>query len=141
MNLRYIQFVAIILWGWQTDLIWFALPMAIVWEAQFFFNRRWALTQKDFYQIADLTIFEAEAYDVIRGGVENLSAAAGVVDLGPVTCVASGTPATSVEDDGTPAVGSAFFYVVRYIHGPTTSEYGWSSENEPRIPGPGDCVP
>ena len=55
MNLRYIQSAAIILWGIQSDLIWFALPMAIVWEAQFFLNRRWALTKKDFYQIADLT--------------------------------------------------------------------------------------
>ena len=55
MKLRVIQSIAILLWGLQADLIWFAMPMAMLWEAQFFFNRRWAITQQDFYRIADLT--------------------------------------------------------------------------------------
>ncbi|HIG40017.1 MAG: transglutaminase domain-containing protein [bacterium] len=56
MKLRFIQFVAILIWGIQADLVWFALPMGIIWEAQFFINRRWALTQQDLYRIADVTL-------------------------------------------------------------------------------------
>ncbi len=52
---QYLGSIAILFWGYQCDLLWFALPMAIIFEARFYFNRRWALTQKDFYQIADLT--------------------------------------------------------------------------------------
>ncbi|MFT7688152.1 MAG: transglutaminase-like putative cysteine protease [Candidatus Azotimanducaceae bacterium] len=55
MKLRYLQFFAIIVWGLQSDLLIFAIPMAIIWEGQFFFNRRWTLTQQDFYRTADLT--------------------------------------------------------------------------------------
>ncbi len=55
MKLRFVQTAALLIWGLQSDLIWFAIPMAIVWEAQFFFNFRWALTQQDFYRVADLT--------------------------------------------------------------------------------------
>ncbi len=52
---RFLQGILILFWGLQTDLIWFALPMAIIAEARFIFNRRWALTQQDFYRVADLT--------------------------------------------------------------------------------------
>ena len=52
---RYLLAAAILFWGYSTDLIWFALPMAIIAEARFFLNRRWALTQLDFYRMADLT--------------------------------------------------------------------------------------
>ena len=55
MNLRYLQFAAVMLWGIQTDLLYFALPMGILLEARFFVNRRWALARQDFYRIADLT--------------------------------------------------------------------------------------
>ncbi|MFT5211167.1 MAG: hypothetical protein ACI9CE_002904 [Flavobacterium sp.] len=55
MNLRYLQFFAIVVWGFQSDLMVFALPMALIWEGQFFYNRRWTLTQQDFYRTADLT--------------------------------------------------------------------------------------
>ena len=55
MNLRGIQSLVLLLWGWQSDLLLFAIPMAVVWEARFFFNRRWALTKQDFYLLADLT--------------------------------------------------------------------------------------
>lgn len=55
MSLRYLQFLAVLLWGVHGDLILFAIPMGLVLEARFFFNRRWSLTRKDFYQIADLT--------------------------------------------------------------------------------------
>ena len=55
MNLKYIGVLTILFWGYQTELWWFALPMAIIFETRFYLNRRWALTQKDFYRVADLT--------------------------------------------------------------------------------------
>jgi hypothetical protein len=55
MKLRGIQSMALLLWGFQSDLLLFAVPMAVVWEGRFFFNRRWALTKQDFYLLADLT--------------------------------------------------------------------------------------
>lgn len=55
MNLRYLLSLAILLWGVRTGQILFAIPMAIIFEAQFFTDRRWALTRQDFYRVADLT--------------------------------------------------------------------------------------
>lgn len=55
MNQRYILATALLVWGWQSELAWFAVPMAIIVEARHFINRRWALTMKDFYQVANLT--------------------------------------------------------------------------------------
>ena len=55
MNLRGIQTLALLLWGWQSDLLLFAIPMGVVWETRFFLNRRWSLTKQDFYLLADLT--------------------------------------------------------------------------------------
>ncbi|MCZ6502918.1 MAG: transglutaminase-like domain-containing protein [Gammaproteobacteria bacterium] len=55
MKPRIIQGLAILAWGIQADLIWFALPIAVILEARYFQNRRWALTKKDLYLVADLT--------------------------------------------------------------------------------------
>ncbi len=55
MKLRGLQSLALLLWGYQSDLLLFAIPMALIWEGRFFFNRRWALTTQDFYLLADLT--------------------------------------------------------------------------------------
>lgn len=55
MNLKHIQLLTILLWGARTDQILFAIPMAIIFEAQFYTDRRWALTRQDFYRVADLT--------------------------------------------------------------------------------------
>ncbi len=52
---RYLGGLSAIFWGWQCELIWFALPVAIVLEARYYLNRRWALTKTDFYRVADLT--------------------------------------------------------------------------------------
>ncbi len=52
---QYLGGFTALFWGWQTDLIWFAIPMAIIIEARYYFNRRWALTKTDFYRVADLT--------------------------------------------------------------------------------------
>ena len=43
-------------WGFQCDLLWFAIPMSLLTEARYFVNTRWAFNKKDFYQIGDLTI-------------------------------------------------------------------------------------
>ena len=55
MKPQYVQALALLFWGLQADLLWFAIPMAIILEARYFMSVRWALTKKDFYQIADLT--------------------------------------------------------------------------------------
>ena len=52
---QYLGSVAILFWGMQSDLLWFALPMAVILELRYFINTRWAITKKDFYQMADLT--------------------------------------------------------------------------------------
>ncbi len=52
---RWIQGLAILLWGVTTGLILFAIPMAVVLEARYFTRRRFNLQQQDFYQIANLT--------------------------------------------------------------------------------------
>ena len=52
---QYLGGLAILFWGLQSDLLWFAIPMALILELRYFTKTRWALTQKDFYQIADLT--------------------------------------------------------------------------------------
>ena len=52
---RHIGGLATLFWGWQCDLIWFALPIAIILETRYYLNRRWALTKTDFYRVADLT--------------------------------------------------------------------------------------
>ncbi len=56
---RYIQGLVVLGWGIQADLIWFAIPMATILEARYFLNRRWALTQQDFYRVADMTTLAA----------------------------------------------------------------------------------
>ena len=52
---RFLGGIAILFWGVQNDLLWFAVPMTLILEARYFIDIRWALTKKDFYQIADLT--------------------------------------------------------------------------------------
>lgn len=54
-RLQFIGALTILFWAFQTELWWFALPMALIFEARFYLNRRWALTKQDFYRIADLT--------------------------------------------------------------------------------------
>ncbi len=52
---RFLGGLSALFWGWQCELIWFALPIAIILEARYYLNRRWALTKTDFYRVADLT--------------------------------------------------------------------------------------
>ncbi|MDA0273575.1 MAG: hypothetical protein O3C68_10035, partial [Proteobacteria bacterium] len=52
---RYLGGLSALFWGWQCELMWFAIPIAIILEARYYLNRRWALTKTDFYRVADLT--------------------------------------------------------------------------------------
>jgi transglutaminase-like putative cysteine protease len=54
---RYLEGLATLFWGFQSELLWFAIPMAIMLEARYHLNRRWALLKSDFYRVADLTSF------------------------------------------------------------------------------------
>jgi len=55
VNQKYLLGIATLTWGYQADFLWFAIPMAMILEARNFTRRRWALTKKDFYQVANLT--------------------------------------------------------------------------------------
>lgn len=45
----------ILFWGWQTDLWWFALPMAVLYEASFWLKKaRWHLTTANFRSCSHL---------------------------------------------------------------------------------------
>lgn len=55
MKPKYVQSLTVLLWGFQTELLAFAVPMALLLEPRYFINRRWALGKQDFYRIADLT--------------------------------------------------------------------------------------
>lgn len=83
-------------------------------------------------------------FDALRGDVSGLSEGGGAVHFGPTTCVeddsADLTTAPGNLDATNPAVGSAFFYVVRAkTPGGGVAPYGYSSLNSLRqdMTGPG----
>jgi hypothetical protein len=83
----------------------------------------------------------AFSYNVIRGRVGSLRVSEGVIDLGPVRCVAFGLTTAStagLEDAEEPAPGEAFYYLAEYDDG-ARSSYGTASASRERVPGPGDC--
>lgn len=55
MKLRYIQLISTLFWGYQADLLLWAIPMGLILELRFLTSWRWALQQADFYRVADLT--------------------------------------------------------------------------------------
>ena len=83
----------------------------------------------------------ALSYDVISGRLGNITPTNTVIDLGPVVCIEDESPDASTagaEDPGLPEPGTAFFYLVEYYDG-TTSTFGTESASLPRAPGPGSC--
>ena len=63
------------------------------------------------------------------------------IDVGDVTCIASGLTAPTTlghEDTVDPAAGEAFFYLVEYDDGGRSS-YGTVSASKPRAPRAGGC--
>jgi hypothetical protein len=82
-------------------------------------------------------------YDVARGDLANLGGAGGGVTLGPLTCIEENSIDTSTAgdaDSAVPAVGEAFFYVVRFNLGFSTGEWGRGSAGGLRT-GTGGCSP
>lgn len=80
-------------------------------------------------------------YEVVRGDLDALAAAAGVVDLGELTCIDSAAPGTSLTlDSETPAPGTGWFYLARFELGFSTGEWGRGSGGEIRT-GSGGCTP
>jgi hypothetical protein len=92
-------------------------------------------------QVSGTPVFPAQGYDIVRGELSSVSESAGVVDLGAVSCLGSGLPQPTVVDDTDPAPQVVWFYLARWVFGPTTTEYGWSSSNQARVPASGDCPP
>ncbi|MBI2468349.1 MAG: transglutaminase domain-containing protein [Candidatus Rokubacteria bacterium] len=45
---------AVLLWGWQTGLLLFAIPIAVLLEGSRLARWRWELSTADFYRVADL---------------------------------------------------------------------------------------
>jgi formylglycine-generating enzyme required for sulfatase activity len=81
-------------------------------------------------------------YDLVRGDVSNLSGDAGGIALGPLTCIENDSPdesSQSLPDTGTPPVGAAFFYLVRFQQGPAVGPWGFGSDGRGRTGG--GCLP
>lgn len=47
----------LLFWGWQSQLVLWALPMALILEGARWVNWRWALVDKDFNRVTDFTSF------------------------------------------------------------------------------------
>jgi len=47
----------LLFWGWQSQLLLWALPMALILEGARWVNWRWALVDKDFNRVTDFTSF------------------------------------------------------------------------------------
>jgi hypothetical protein len=83
----------------------------------------------------------AESYDVIRGKLNNVVYTGVVINLGTVLCIEANSIDESTlgfEDGELPDPGQAFFYLVEYDDG-ISSTYGTESAGKPRAPGSGDC--
>lgn len=85
------------------------------------------------------TVQDAQSYDLIRGGLENLVARDAQVSLGRVRFLLAGQNLTAWNEgqgEEQPATGRAFFYLLQYhdAHGP--SGYGTESSPLPLIPDP-----
>jgi transglutaminase-like putative cysteine protease len=50
--------LAVLFWGWRTNLWWFAIPMALLLDLSALVHRKWELREKDYCRIWDLcTLF------------------------------------------------------------------------------------
>lgn len=84
-----------------------------------------ACTEVRWSRVGDGTL-----YDVLRGDLAQLRRVAGVVDLGPLTCLEADSSAWSFScDEQAPLAGEAWFYLVSIDE---TGGYGRSSVLEPR---------
>jgi hypothetical protein len=79
-------------------------------------------------------------FDLIRGDLGEVDAAAAPVDLGGVLCLDENSfnlTSADNEDFAIPAAGEAFFYLLR----PTGGDYGPALDGRARVPASGDCLP
>ena len=51
----YVQGLVILCWGWQVEMLIYAIPMAVLLELKTHVNRRWVFSKKEFYLLADVT--------------------------------------------------------------------------------------
>ncbi|RKZ65162.1 MAG: hypothetical protein DRQ99_13475 [Candidatus Parabeggiatoa sp. nov. 3] len=66
----------LVFWGWQSHLLPFAIPMAIILEGARWVNWRWALSDKDFNHVTDLTSLSfimATLYLIIQESIYGLT--------------------------------------------------------------------
>jgi hypothetical protein len=87
-------------------------------------------------------IVPGAVYDVIRGSVNAMTAVAGAIDLGPVTCLADDLTVTDTgnfPDTANPAVGEGFFYLVRTVVGGVAGPYTVATDGRPGTPSSGGC--
>ena len=88
-------------------------------------------------------IVPGAVYDVIKGNRANMSEGPASVNLGPVTCLANDIPdadTASFQDNATPPVGQAFFYLIRPVIGGVAGQYSVSSSGKPGSPSSGGCL-
>lgn len=82
----------------------------------------------------------ADAYDLIQGDLDKVTVHNGVLWLGPVQMLASGTAMTGYTEEAAgrlPETGKVFFYLVQYRDGPNVS--GWGTESAPWPEEPTSC--
>jgi hypothetical protein len=83
-------------------------------------------------------------YNLVRGNVKNLRDQGQAIDLGPLACLGAGITTTSsvgLEDPEIPAPGEAFFYLLEFDDGMSSSSFGTVSAAKERKVSPGQGCP
>jgi hypothetical protein len=83
----------------------------------------------------------ADTYDLIQGDLDKVTVRNGVLWLGPVRMLASGTKKTSYTEEAAgqlPEKGKVFFYLLQYQDGMQAS--GWGTESAPWPEQPTSCT-
>ncbi|HXV75891.1 MAG TPA: M14 family zinc carboxypeptidase [Candidatus Polarisedimenticolaceae bacterium] len=79
-------------------------------------------------------------YQVARGALDALAAAADEIALGVIDCFDTAPGETFLDDADSPAPGAGWFYVVRFRLGFSIGDWGSGTGGLPRIAEP-DCAP
>ena len=94
-------------------------------------------------QVSWPPMFEAVAYDIIRGDRAQMTQNATQVLLGTVVCIENDSPNTDTvgnEDGVTPPVGTTYFYLFRTQDSVVKGSYGRSPLGKVRVVTAGDCL-
>ena len=68
---------ALLLWGWQTGFLPYAVPMAVLLELSYWSRWRWPITDQEFNNVADISgvvFFLTVVYIFIRNGADGIFA-------------------------------------------------------------------